>query len=254
MGLRRFFLVLMKRAVQFFAIIAAVTITVLVGWYILPHGDKVLRNRALHRRQLALEVLGAYLGERMAGARTLVVGNPFTQVRGQSREVYSYEEAALRGLRRGARGKLVLLGVEYPELVPAAIHDPSSVPVPPDATTPLSFMCSEGSWDRLVSRHRDVSLLVSLIGIPADVQRLGIWRKPEPKFAFLLPDFRVLGDEETVIAAFRSGKIVAAVVNHPNTPPESEKLARRTIDEFSRRFILVTVDNCDVVVRAVMVR
>lgn len=244
----------MKRLFQFAAVAAALMLAVVVGWFVVPHGEGALRNRAIARRQLALQVLGEYLAERMPGANTLVLGNPFTQLRGQASEVYSYEDAALKGLKNGGRDKLVLCGVEYPELIPAAAQDPSSVPIPADTTTPLSFLCVEGSWDRVLAKHPGVDLVLSLIGLPADIQRLAVWKDTRPKFAFIFPDFRVLGDVDAVVAAFKSGKVVAAVVNHPNAPPESEPVARNVKDEFERRFILVNASNCEVVLRALSQR
>ncbi|MCX8108576.1 MAG: hypothetical protein N3G20_07215, partial [Verrucomicrobiae bacterium] len=215
-------------------------------------GDRVLEDRALMRRELALEVLGEHLSTVMPGAFTVVVGNPFAKMRGQAAQVRLFEEAAVKGLRRGAGGRLRIAGVEHPELSAEALRDPSSVPIPPDATTPLSFMWIEGAWDRVLSRYPETALVVSLVGVPADVHRLEAWQGGRVKFAFLLPDFRVLGDREAVIGAFKSGKIVAAVINHPTAPPESEPVVRDRRKEFERRFILVTVDNCEAVLSALL--
>ncbi|NLH72609.1 MAG: hypothetical protein GX456_06110 [Verrucomicrobia bacterium] len=244
----------MKRLFQFAGVAAALMLAVAVVWFVVPHGEGALRNRAIARRQLAIQVMGEYLAERMPGANTLVLGNPFTQLRGQTAEVYAYEDAALKGFKNGGRDRLVLCGVEYPELMSAAVQDPSLVPIPADTTTPLSFLCVEGSWDRVLAKHPGVELVVSLIGLPADIQRLAAWKDGRPKFAFIFPDFRVLGDVDAVVAAFKSGKIIAAVVNHPNAPPESEPMARAVKDEFERRFILVNAGNCEVVLRALSSR
>jgi len=229
-----------------FSLIALGALLVMaLAWFALPRGDRLLRDRALARRQLALRELAGYLAVRMPQARTLVIGNPFARMPDQASEVYSFEEAAIKGLKAGAGDRLTLTGVEFPQLSPAAARDPSSVPIPPDASTPLSFLCMDRAWDTLLARHPGTDVVVSLIGLPSDLQQHELWRSTKPKLALLLPDFRVVGDVDTVLRAFRSGKIVAAVLHHPAAPPESEPTAPTPKEEFERRFVLVTADNSE---------
>ena len=239
----------MNRLLRFSVIAFAAVLAMVLALLALPGGDRRLRDRALARRQLALRVLGDHLASRMPGARVLVIGNPFARLPGQSPEVYSFQETALKGLKTGAGNRLLLTGVDYPDLNPAAARDPSSLPLPADASTPLSFLCVDRAWDALLARHPGTDLIVSLIGLPVDLQQHEMWRAPKPKLALLLPDFRVLGDVEATMAAFRSGKIVAAVLNHPAAPPESEASLRKPLSEFERRFLLVTAENCELVLR-----
>lgn len=242
----------MNRLLRFSLIALAALIVMITGLLALPRGDRLLRNRALARREVALRVLAEYLADRLPGARTLVIGNPFARTQGQAADVYSFQETAMTGLKRGAGNRLVFTGIDVPDLSSAAARDPSLVPIPPDTTTPLSFLSAERSWDTLLARHPGTDLAVSLIGLPADVHQLEMWRSPKPQLALLLPDFRVVGDLDNVIAAFKSGKIVAAVLNHPAAPPESEPIARKHSQEFEKRFLLVTADNCEVVLRALL--
>lgn len=182
---------------------------------------------------------------RTPGQAALIVANPFGQMPGQAREVYAFEEAAIRGLRSGWGDRIRLVGVDYPELTPAARKDPSSVPLPLDATTPLSFLTAQGAWDALASKHPQATLFVSVIGVPVGVQALDCWRNPTPRFALLLPDLRLIGDAHAIADAFKSGKLVAAVLNRPGAPSETTAIQQDDRDEFEARYLFVTAANID---------
>jgi len=216
-----------------------------MGWRMFRTQDRVVRGRALDRREIALRVLGEYVAQQTPGQTALIVANPFGRMPGQPPEVRAFEEAAIRGLKDGWGDRIRLAGVDYPELSSAARQNPASVPLPPDVTTPLSFMTAEGAWDALASKHPDAGLWVSVIGLPAGVQALESWRRPTPRIALLLPDLRLVGDANAIAAAFVSGKIVAAVLNRPGAPPETAGLERDFRAEFEARFLLATATNIE---------
>ena len=217
----------------------------LLAWRMFRTPDRLVHGRALDRREIALRVLGEHLAGQTPGQAALIVANPFGQMPGQAREVYAFEEAAIRGLRSGWGDRIRLVGVDYPELTPAARKGPSSVPLPPDTTTPLSFLTAQRAWDALASKHPDATLFVSVIGVPAGLQALDCWRNPTPRFALLLPDLRLIGDAQAIAAAFKSGKIVAAVLNRPGAPPETAAIQPDDRDEFEARYLFVTATNID---------
>ena len=233
----------MKAKIPLVAVL--VVVAALLAWRMFRTPARIVRGRALDRREIALRVLGEHLASQTPGQAALIVANPFGQMPGQAREVYAFEEAAIRGLRSGWGDRIRLAGVDYPELTAAARKDPSSVPLPPDTTTPLSFLTAQGAWDALASKHPDATLLVSVIGIPAGLQALDCWRNPTPRFALLLPDLRLLGDSSAIAAAFKSGKIVAAVLNRPGAPSESATIQRDDRAEFEARYLFVTAANID---------
>jgi hypothetical protein len=211
--------------------------------------ERAVRGAAEDRRTLALQILGEHLARQLPGERVLVIGNPFSQQSGQPANVYDFEEAALRGLTEGMGDALKLEGTAFPELDPRAATDPGAVPLPPDLRTPLSLMTTRGAWDRLQEEHPRAGLWVSLIGLPAGISGMKVWRQDGPRFALLLPDLRVLGNSRTVGAAFRSGKLVAAVFNRPGAPPQSARREKDPRDEFDLRYVLVTPDNYEQVLR-----
>ena len=117
-------------------------------------------------------------------------------------------------------------------------------------TTPLSFMVAEGSFDKIANEHPGCEIIVSLIGLPADLEQLKIWEPTDPHcFAMLLPDLRIVGDLPAVRRAIEAKKIIAFVLNKHGAPPEQASFTGSWKTEFDRRFLLVTSENFDEMVR-----
>lgn len=194
---------------------------------------------AVHSRELATQRLAEYLAQTLPGQRALIVSNPFAQSRGGM--ILEQEEAEVRGLRHGFAGQIEIEAVVVPQLKPAALQSPQSFELPPDATTPLSFMIEEGAFDQLAGQHSACKLIVSLIGLPADLNRVELWLPANPvKFGLLLPDLRVVGDKEAVRRAVKSGKIAAMICQRPDaSATDSAKT------QFDRQFLLVNAENID---------
>ena len=69
--------------------------------------------------------LGTIHGATLSGQEVLVYPT-FTQRKGQRKEIYQFEEAGLRGLRRGLGQRLVVEAVVFPELRPEVYQNPGS--------------------------------------------------------------------------------------------------------------------------------
>ncbi|MBM3837778.1 MAG: hypothetical protein FJ398_07395 [Verrucomicrobia bacterium] len=210
--------------------------------------DRSMKRTALVRREIALRVLAEFVAREFTGQKVLVVSNPFTQRKTQSSEVAEFEEAGLRGLKKGWANRIQLQGIGFPELDPALAKNPSHGRIDPQTTTPLSFMTTDGAWDNLLRRYPDTEVVVSLIGLPATLHRLEIWRQSKPRFALLLPDLRMIGDAADVKEAFRSGKLAAVVLEKPSAPPESTPIHRDYHAEFNQCFVLITASNADTLI------
>jgi hypothetical protein len=228
-------------------VVVLLAVAAFIGRRLFFSGDRVVGQNAVARREIALRVLGEYLAGQGSGQLAVIVSNPFTQRGGAPGEVLAFEQAGLRGLKQGWGRKVKLAGVFFPELSAAALADPSAVNMPPDATTPLSFLTAERAWDALLKQHPGADLVVSLIGLPADLPALELWQRPKPQLALLLPDLRLLGDRAAIIAAFRRGKLVAAVLNRPGAPPQSAALDADHRAGFANHFVLVTAENLEAV-------
>ena len=190
-------------------------------------------GQALDARQQALQTLGAYLAGLDGVECVQVLSNPFTQQSGQAREIHRFENAGIRGLETGL-GDAINARIVFPTVKPEYRDNPQSAVMPQDIKTPLSFLIDPGSVDQLAKDAPDCGLFVSLIGLPAGVTQLGVWKPNHTaRFALLLPDLRVVGTKAKAAQAFKSGKIVAAVVNDPN----------------SAEPILITADNIDQILK-----
>src|SRR5262245_55644406 len=192
------------------------------GWAVLK---KTPEQRAFLSRELATEGLADYLAQKYPGQRALIISNPYTQQRGLEKGIYDQEEAGVRGLRKGFAGKVVLEAVAFPELKSAAQADPRAVEIAPGSTTPLSFMVAEDAFDKLARQHANCDIIISLIGLPANLGRVEAWSTPgKPKFALLLPDLRMVGDGAAVQHAMKTEKLAAFVLNKPGAPVEQAPL------------------------------
>lgn len=196
---------------------------------------------ALRSRETATRVLAENLARKFPKDRMVVASNPFTKKKGQLRHVYQYEDAGLRGLRKGfGEGKVV---VDFPELQPGAFDNPHGFTIPANTTTPVAFLLAQGAFDALAQKHPGCGVVVSLIGIPTDLTTLKLWQSPDgPKLAFLLPDMWMLGDKQAIASAFKTGKIAAMVVKKPGVSLEGE---RESAKDFTKGYLLLTPDNME---------
>lgn len=194
-------------------------------------------------RAIATRVMAEYVAKAAAPKAVLVISNPFTQQSGRAAEVYAFEEAGIEGLKEGF-GEQVPVKVVFPKLKEEVLRDPASVPVDPQTTTPLSFLVTESAFSEVIQQNRDCDVVVSLIGLPANVPAFKEWSQAgAPRFALLLPDWRMIGGPGEIKRAFSQKKLVAAVVNKPNAPADAGTGEARAI--FDRRFLLVTAENVE---------
>ena len=208
-------------------------------------------DRARQHRALATRGLAAYLAERFPTHRALVVANPFTQRPGLPEGIYAQEEAGIRGLQAGFDHRIVLEEVVFPSLKSKAQQDPRSVEIDPTTSTPLSYLVAEDAFDKLVQAHPDCDLIVSLIGLPAELGRVEAWRPTSVvKFALLFPDLRMIGSKAALREAVKREKLAAFVLPRPNAPSDQTPMGRNLKVEFERRFLLVTPHNVDQMLEA----
>jgi hypothetical protein len=204
------------------------------------------QEKPLAQRELATRILAEHLSQRFSGQCAMVISNPFTQRKGQRREIYAFEEAGIRGLRQGFGNSIRLKAVLFPTVRPEFFQHPEAVYVDPKTTTPLSYLVSDDAFDTLARQHSDCALMVSLIGVPANLAQAEFWKNRErPKLALLLPDLRLLGTREAVRQAVKSGKIAAMVLNKPGAPANDAAREKDYRAEFARRFFLVTAETVD---------
>ena len=209
------------------------------------------RQNALHARALATRALAEHLAATQPGRRVVVMSNPFTRRPGTDRAIIETEEAGLRGLREGFGDKLKMGAVVFPELRPEARDNPRAVPIDAETTTPLSYLVAPDAFDVIVRQNPGCDIVVSLIGLPVELDRCEAWQGTgAPAFALLLPDLRMVGGAAAVEAAVKSGKLLAFVARKPGGPGDDVPPGKDPKAEFERRFLLVTQENIDRIVQA----
>lgn len=170
------------------------------------------KGAALNARQRGMELLGARIAKLRPQCKVLVLSNPFAKESGYLSENSRFERAGLRGLRIGL-GRSSPVKIVFPEVRPEYFTNRQSIIIPPDTSTPLSFLMQPESLDKLAEAHPECRVIVSLIGLPAGVRNLKIWEENDQRcFALLLPDLRVVGTPADVLGAFQRGKLLTAVV------------------------------------------
>ena len=200
----------------------------------------------LGQRELATQFLGQYLASQYAGKKAIVLSNSFSNRSGQPREVYQFEKAGLRGLRRGVGSAVTIERVVYPELKPGLLQNPRAASIAPGTTTPLSYLLADSALDYIAGQSPKAEILVSLIGLPVNVRQTESWKPGSGRrFALLLPDLRMVGDQSAIRQAFESRKLAAIVLNKPGAPPAEQPLGKDAKMEFEQRFLLVTPESVD---------
>ena len=236
----------MKRALTLVAVIVAV---IGCAWFVWLRPSAPQRD-ALHTREIATRGLAEHLARVFPGRRALVISNPFTQQSNLPREMRDMEEAGLRGLKQGFGDKVSLGAVAFPALRPEAKDNPRAVFIDAETTTPLSYLVADDAFDKLARQYPDCDLIVSLIGLPANLRSVQCWQNQDgPKFALLLPDLRVIGDRAAVRRSLESGKLVAFVLAKPSAAGTKQLSTGEFKTDFERLFLLVTRENAEASVR-----
>lgn len=190
-------------------------VVVIILYFIFRTPSQYAQN--LDSKQDGLRMLAELISKEQPGKHVLVVSNPFVLRPDASDRIKDHDTAGFAGLQSGFPEGTQLEKV-YPEISAAYLQNPNSVYIPPSSSTPLSFLVDASSIDSLAEDHPDHPIFVSLIGLPTGYNKLKVWKKDHPaKFAFLRPDFRILGGRKQVIDQFESGKILAALIDDKAT-------------------------------------
>jgi len=204
------------------------------------------RNRyrtAFNERETAVRVLAEHVRKTVKPKSVLLISNPFAQMQGRHPSVYTFQTAAESGAKIGF-GPETKIEIAYPKLRPEALDKDNKL-VDPRSRTPLSFLVAENGFDEVIRQHPESDVIFSVIGMPLNAAALPSWnRAGPPRFALLLPDFRLLGGTEAIRLAFKSGKLVAAVIPKPKASIGADG-SGDYLAEFQKRYILVTPENLE---------
>jgi hypothetical protein len=185
-------------------------------------------NPAVSERSYATQLLAEYAKSAARPKGVLVIGNPFVDRPNRPAEAAVFEKAGIAGLRAGFAG--IPIKTAHPKIKASVLADPASVQIDPNSPTPLSFVIESSAFEELITANPDCDLVVSLIGLPVNLAAMDAWtRTGPPKFALLLPDWRMIGDPTAIEKAFSSGKLVDVVIARPEIPSNADPKSRYEI-------------------------
>ena len=103
------------------------------------------------------------------------------------------------------------------------------------------------NFDAMLKRHPDCNLIVSLLGLPMDVENMEIWyveetpETPKPKIALMDANIYNLK------AAIQSGTVIATVTYSPSAKYDESKAPEDPQQAFDKRFLLITPENVEAI-------
>jgi hypothetical protein len=202
-------------------------------------------NRApLSQREVATQVLAEYIRKNASPKAVVVISNPLAENAGMTSDMYKFEKAGIAGLRKGFGSD-----VDVKVALPKTKGQPGSVFYDPTTRTPMSFLITDNAFEEIAHENPNADVIVSLIGLPANpVSMMGI----QKRFAFLLPDFRIMGDANSIRHVFKSGRVIAAVIQKPGVTSPEKVAGSNYKAEFEKRYVLVTAENVDEWVHALL--
>ena len=95
-------------------------------------------------------------------------------------------------------------------------------------------------FDAALNKHKDAGIVLSLVGLPQNAQRMAAFRGKNVPVFFLMSTG--MGTGKFVAAQLQKGTIAGVVVPNPKADYEA-KAPSDPVKAFAIRFVLVTKDN-----------
>lgn len=172
------------------------------------------------------EVLGDYLKGKFPGEKILVVAD-----RNFAKDKRS--ERLVDALKKG-------LGVNDIEVDTIVLESKGKGPAEEEFMMPLEEMMTAKDFDKLLEKHQDCKLVITMIGLPRDannLKSLKMTKDKRPKIALLN------GDIHSMQGAIASGIIVGAVSYKPGVKYTEDAAPKDVKAAFEQRYLLVTPEN-----------
>jgi hypothetical protein len=174
------------------------------------------------------EKLGKYLASKFGGESVLVVANSDFNTNERTKRLIS-------SLKDG-------LGSANVEVTTITVPQPAGMPEEEGFVMPVEEMMTAKDFDALLAQHKDRKLVVSMIGLPRDAQKMTIWKMSDaerPKIAIYN------GDVHAMKGAIQQGYIVAVTSYKPGIK-YSEDAPPSDVDKaFDMRYLLITPENVE---------
>ena len=185
--------------------------------------NEVIATEAQYTASTAY-TLAKHLSHTMPGAKVLVVTSKVDKSN-------ILQQAKIKALKEGLAPATTDVVFDVPP-----VSDPS--------VSAIMNSLTAADMDKLFAKHKDRNLIIMLIRLPRDAQKMKIWsqflkdKKKTPKLALLFDSISSLG------GFIQSGLIVGAVVTSPEYHYVDGAPAPKSYDEaFKKRYLLITPKN-----------
>lgn len=174
---------------------------------------------------ISTEYLGQFLSESFPNAKSLIIYD--------SVSTSKLMEQRIVGLRKGLAGKIEII---------KEIGLPTTPPkdIPPNMIRISDFINAD-DFNKAIKKYPKADLIISLIGLPDDIQNMDIWQIEDKKKR---PKLAVFGGSIEVLSTAIKANYIQALVVYRQMDKYANQLPPDDLKEaFNRRFILITPQN-----------
>jgi len=216
-------------AIALLIVVIACGVTIMFKTGSLGDGDaaQIIENETRFACAKA-EVLGKYLQSKCPGEKTLIVAD-------RDFEKNERTKRLIESLKKG-------LGSADAEVCTIEIAKKGNVPAEEEFMMPIEEMMTANDFDKLIDSHKDSKLIVSMIGLPRDLNKMKLWKMSKnkrPNLALLNADTHALKN------AIAGGFIVAVVSYKPGITYTEESAPSDAQKAFDMRYLLITPENVE---------
>ncbi len=178
-------------------------------------------------------MFGKFIAKNIPGAKVLLVENENFS---KSNRETGFIEALKEGMGNNNVKAVAITIANKPKRLKGM---PEGMPMPPPAVTMTSK-----DFDATLSANSSQNVVISVIGLPYDAAKMGLWKMPaakRPKLILIGGD--VMGGSIKLAPAIEQGMVSAVVTISPKAKFDDEGAPSAFEDAFKKRYILIDKAN-----------
>lgn len=207
-----------------------------------------LMENELRYSKAGAYVFGKALGEKFPQKRALIIAS-------RNYEKNSRDKEIVESLKKGMGDDIKVLAVDWPTLTQAEKDKQRRMMGPMgmvdsamrDSANEDMFMMDEmlnaEHYDRLIAKHSDCDMVITLRGLPYNVGEMKLWSMPAKKRPMVA---LVLGDIFMLRGAIKAGYI-CALTYKPDIKFTEDACPKDVQKAFDERYMIVMPDNIDAI-------
>ncbi len=222
---------------------AVVALLLAFGSIISGGGSKVdvekIQNREASYNRIAGEKMGLYLAGQYPGTKVLIIKNIDMGMPNKM------TEAQITGLKKGFGNQIAIAGVVHPP-IPEQVKQmmeqaPEGMPPEDFGMMAMEGMFEAKQFNQIFQEHgKNVDIIVSLIGLPMDVENMTLWNMSKPPKLALFNAMYIPNMKQAISRNY----VTAMLAYKPNADFRDETVPKN-IEDFDKRFLLITPQNIE---------